>query len=58
MPYRILAIQERSTLYSLVRAIPISYKFDFYHAFGFYDHIKKWIDLIEEYELFKEMEEE
>jgi hypothetical protein len=46
----LLDVPVRSTLYSLARAIPISYKFDFYHAFGFYDHIKKWTDLIEEYE--------
>ena len=58
MPYRTLAIPERSTLYHLAEAILDSFNFYFDHAFGFYDKIKKWTESEEGYELFEDMEEE
>lgn len=57
-PYRTLAILERSTLYSLAEAIVNSFDFDFDHAFGFYDNIKRWIESEEGYELFVDIGEE
>lgn len=58
MPYRTLAIREGSTLYSLAEAIVDSFDFDFDHAFGFYDNIKRWTESREGYELFTDIGEE
>lgn len=49
MPYRILAIP--FTLYDLAESITDAFDFDFDHAFGFYDNIKSWTDLVERYHL-------
>lgn len=58
MPYRTLAIPEEFTLYSLAEAIVDSFNFDFDHAFGFYNNIKRWIVSDEGYELFADIGEE
>jgi len=41
MPYRTIAIPESYSLYDLAEKIIESYDFDFDHAFGFYDNIKR-----------------
>jgi len=58
VPYRTLAIPEGFTLYSLAEVIVDSFDFDFDHAFGFYDNIKRWADSDKGYELFADMGEE
>ncbi len=58
MPYRTLTIPEGSTLYSLAEAIVDSFDFDFDHAFGFYDNIKRWTESREGYELFTDIGED
>ena len=58
MPYRTLAVPEEFTLYSLAEAIVDSFNFDFDHAFGFYDNIKRWTVSDEGYELFADIGEE
>lgn len=57
MPYRILAIPNGSTLHSLAEVIVDSFNFDFDHAFGFYDNIKRWTEAEEGYEVFADMGE-
>jgi len=58
MPYRTLAVPEEFTLYSLAEAIVDSFNFDFDHAFGFYNNIKRWTVSDEGYELFADIGEE
>ena len=58
MPYRVLAILEGSTLYSLAESIVESFDFDFDHAFGFYDNLENSTHSKEGYELFSDMGEE
>ena len=58
LPYRTLAIPEGYTLYRLAEVIVDSFDFDFDHAFGFYNNIKRWTDSDEGYELFADMGEE
>ena len=58
MPYRILAVPEGFTLYDLAEAIVDSFNFDFDHAFGFYNNIKRWVESTEGYELFADIGEE
>lgn len=58
MPYRTLAIPEEIALYSLAEAIVDSFNFDFDHAFGFYNNIKRWTVSDEGYELFADIGEE
>lgn len=57
-PYRVLAIPEEFTLYSLAEAIVESFDFNFDHCFGFYNNIKRWTDSDEGYELFADIGEE
>lgn len=57
-PHRTLAVPETSMLYSLASAIIESFDFDFDHAFGFYNNVKKWTDSTEGYELFADVGEE
>jgi len=57
-PYRILAIPEGFTLYDLAEAIVDSFDFDFDHAFGFYNNIKRWTESTEGYELFADIGKE
>jgi len=57
-PYRVLAIPEELTLYNLAETIVDSFDFDFDHAFGFYNNIKKWTKSVEGYELFADTGEE
>ena len=54
-PYRTLAIPETFTLYGLAEAITDSFDFDFDHAFGFYNNIKRWTSSTEGYELFADI---
>ena len=58
MPYRVLAVPEEFTLYDLAEAIVDSFGFDFDHAFGFYNNIKRWTESTEGYELFADIGEE
>ncbi len=55
--YRVLAVPETLSLYSLAAAIIDSFDFDFDHAFGFYDNLKNWTHAQEGYELFTDMGE-
>ncbi len=55
MPYRILAIPDGFTLYSLAEVIVGSFDFAFDHPFGFYDNIKRWTEAEEGYEIFADM---
>ncbi len=57
MPYRIIAIPDRSTLYSLAEKITESFDFNFDHAFGFYNNTKRWTNSDVGYELFTDMGE-
>jgi hypothetical protein len=57
-PYRILAVPEGFTLYDLAEAAVDAFDFCLDHAFGFYDHVRSWVDSEECYELFKDLEEE
>lgn len=57
-PYRVLAISEGFTLFSLAEAVIDSFDFDFDHAFGFYDNIERLTDSVEGYELFADIGEE
>lgn len=50
--HRIIAIKGNSSLYKLAEFIIHAYNFDFDHAFGFYNNIKKRYDSTEKYELF------
>jgi len=56
-PFRVLAIPEDFTLYSLAEAIVDGFNFDFDHPFGFYDNIKRWPHSNEGYELFADLGE-
>ncbi|NMB41376.1 MAG: hypothetical protein GX996_05515 [Firmicutes bacterium] len=56
-PYRTIAVPEDFTLYELGEAIIDSFGFDFDHAFGFYDNIKRWTNSVEAYELFADIHE-
>ncbi|MEI7434966.1 MAG: hypothetical protein WCJ93_12025 [Methanomicrobiales archaeon] len=51
-PYRVLAIPEEFTLYQFAEFITDSVDFDFDHSFGFYNHLIRYIDATEAYELF------
>jgi len=55
-PYRVLAVPAGFSLYDLAGFIVESFDFDFDHAFGFYDNVKRWTDSKECYELFKDLE--
>ena len=57
-PYRVLAAPEELTLYNLAEVIVDSFDYDFDHAFGFYNDIKRWTDSVEGYELFADIGEE
>ncbi len=57
-PFRVLAIPEGFTLYSLAEAIVDGFNFDLDHAFGFYDNIRRWSHSNEGYELFADIGEE
>jgi len=57
-PYRVIAVPEESTLYSLAEEIVVAFDFYFDHCFGFYDNIKRWTESNECYELFKDIEKE
>ena len=57
-PFRVFAIPEGFTLYSLAEAIVDGFDFDFDHAFGFYDNIKNRSHSNEGYELFADIGEE
>ena len=57
-PFKVLAIPEGFTLYGLAEAIVDGFNFDFDHAFGFYDNIKRWPHSNEGYELFADIGEE
>jgi hypothetical protein len=57
-PYRVLAVPEGFSLYSLAEAIVEAFDFDFDHAFGFFDNIKNWTNSVECYDLFSDMEED
>ena len=57
-PFRVFAIPEGFTLYSLAEAIVDGFDFDFDHAFGFYDNIKRWSHSDEGFELFADIGEE
>ncbi len=51
-PYRILAIPEDFTLYQFAEEITGSFDFYFDHPFGFYNHLTRYYDATEAYELF------
>lgn len=51
-PYRILAIPEDFTLYRFAEEITGSFDFNFDHPFGFYNHLTRYYDATEAYELF------
>ena len=51
-PYRILAIPEEFTLYQFAEEITGSFDFYFDHPFGFYNHMTRYYDATEAYELF------
>jgi hypothetical protein len=51
-PSRILAIPEEFTLYQFAEEITGSFDFYFDHPFGFYNHMTRYYDATEEYELF------
>ncbi|MCR4430993.1 MAG: plasmid pRiA4b ORF-3 family protein [Tepidanaerobacteraceae bacterium] len=57
MPYRVIAIPEKMSLYDLAEIIIESFGFDFDHAFGFYSNIKRWPRSDEGYELFTDIGE-
>jgi len=51
-PYRILAIPGEFTLYQFAEEITGSFDFYFDHPFGFYNHLTRYYDATEAYELF------
>jgi hypothetical protein len=57
MPYRVIAILDKMSLYNLAEIIIESFDFDFDHAFGFYSNIKNWPRSDEGYELFADIGE-
>ena len=51
-PYRILAIPEEFTFYDFAYVITDSFDFDFDHPFGFFNHLTRYTQATEAYELF------
>jgi len=51
-PYRVLAIPEEFTLYDFAYVITDSFDFDFDHPFGFFNHLTRYTQATEAYELF------
>ena len=54
-PYRVLAVDESSTLYSLAQAIIDSFDFEFDHPFGFYNNLTRYYNSTVSYELFADL---
>jgi hypothetical protein len=53
--YRVVAVRPAATLTQLAQAIMASFKFNFDHAFGFYDNLDDHYESKERFELFADM---
>lgn len=51
-PYKVLAVPGESTLYEFALFILANFDFDWDHAFGFYNHLTRYWEATEAYELF------